>query len=118
MPNTIQSKRTFQIQCLPWNTTASEFENEIANLVRNANPRRAEEWRFKIGFAASNVAGEKFNVGTVSCPSEKIKGEMMKQAKLKSNAAGSRWKGVIVDDSFLSLTILYSSPDFPYPTAE
>jgi hypothetical protein len=117
MPKTLKSKWTFQIKRLLEETTPAEFEREIAKLACNAEPQKYGALRFRLGLAVNTVAGEKIRVGTVSCPSEKIKDEMIKQAKLR-RIAGSPWKDVIVEDCFPSLTILYSPPDFSYPVAE
>ena len=113
----LQSKTTFQIKRLPVEMTASEFEREIAKLARNAGPQKCKAWQFKFGLAVSTVAGEKILVGTVSCPSDKIKEEMMSQAKLR-RVVGSPWKDIVVEDLFPALTILYTPLDFSSPMAE
>jgi hypothetical protein len=117
MPKTLKSKRTFQIKRLPEKTTPAEFEREIAKLACSAELQKNRASQFRLGLAVNTVAGEKIRVGTVSCPSEKIKDEMIKQVKLR-RITDLPWKDVIVEDCFPSLTILYSPLDFSYPVAE
>jgi hypothetical protein len=113
MPERFQSTNTFQIQRLPEKTTRSGFEQGLLELARKIKPRKGKEWQPKSGLAVDAVGGEKFCIGTVSCPSGKTKEKLMEQVRSTSS-----WENVIVSDHFQALTILHMPLDLSYPMAE